>query len=339
MTVTLRDIAKQAGVATGTVSHVLNNNQSVRIGPETRERVSRIASELGYRPNRLAVSLVRQRTQTIGLMVSGLRNPFFVEVLETAEEGALRRGYTVALDAACELRRDIAPQSRLLGWPVDGILQWAVSDHRAGKYVGFGNRDVPVVYMGHAREDDCDYVAFDLYGGTMCGLRHLYDRGRRRIAYLGTANEDVDARFRAYIDFCCEAGMQPVHLGSLLGQTVRWTTQEGMRQAGLTSALRLISDYSGKLPDALFCFNDLLAIGAYHGLRRGGVQVPIDVAIVGFDGIEEARVMDKPLTTVRSPVPELIDRCLTILTDRLSGQALGTFQEVIKCDLVIGETS
>ncbi|MDR3707747.1 MAG: LacI family DNA-binding transcriptional regulator [Capsulimonadaceae bacterium] len=342
MTTTLRDIAKRAGVATGTVSHVLNNNQAVRISPETRHRVAQIATEMGYRPNRLAQSLVRQKTQTIGLLISGLRNPFFVEVLETAEEAALRRGYTVALDTACQLRRDIAQGSRLDGWPVDGILQWTRGDYLVSSYIGLGNRDVPVVYMGDIREDDCDYVTFDLYDGTTQALRHLYAGGRRRIAFMGVANEEEragDPRFSAYLDFCAASGMQPANLSSIYGQTVRFTTQAGMREAGYHTAIRMAIEITGTLPDAVVCLNDLVAIGAYNGLRRSGVAVPDDIAIVGFDGIPETRVLEKPLTTVRSPVPILIERSLSILTGRLAGGTVGKCQEIIPCELIIGETS
>lgn len=330
MPVSLREVAERAGVARGTVSSVLNNRaREARISLDTQERVLRIAKEMGYRPNRLAQGLGRGRTNTIGLMIPGLRNPFFIGIMELAEDRAFRAGYDVLADTAFQLRQSYGVQSKLTGWPVDGMLIWTQPHTTLGDYLGGWTEEVPAVYLGYERADGSDFVAIDRAVGVEQAMDHLRDRGYRRIAYLypWTGLQPTDVRYAIYTDHCARHGQQPerIDLEPLDGSdsqstTVRMNaiTQAGLREAGLKTGLKLAERDPADQPDAVVCHNDLVAVGLYHGLRRSGRHIPDDIAIVGFDGIDEGLYLEKPLTTVVSPSEAVVDAAIDILVDRLN---------------------
>ncbi len=316
MAVSIRDIAHQAGVSTSTVSKVLNGSTEP-IRAQTQERVRRIATELGYHPNRLAQSVARRKTHTIGLMISGLQNPFFVSLLETAESQLLVSGNQILLDAAPSVAGSYSQPSRLNGWPVDGVLMWAFAEQSLSMYLGAQARDIPVVYLGNRRDDDSDWVAFDHYGGGRLAAEHLVTRGYRRIAYLGAFGSGSlrGPRYQAYADVCAEAGL-PIEIFEL--EDVAETCE-----TGLAGGLRLAVLPPEKRPEAVLCVNDVLALGVYHGLRRAGLRVPEDVAVVGFDGIKEGQCEDIPLTTVYASPEKLCREALEILVRRIAGDRQG----------------
>jgi LacI family repressor for deo operon, udp, cdd, tsx, nupC, and nupG len=329
MPVSLREVAARAGVASGTVSSVLNNRSvEARISLQTQERVRRIATEMGYQPNRLAQSLGKGRTNIIGLMIPGLRNPFFINLMELAEERAFQAGYDVLPDMAYQLRSSYEMQGKLKGklsgWPVDGFLIWLPPDQKLSDYLGTWSAERPVVYLGYRRDDDADFVALDREQGVRQLMEHLRERGCRRIAYLypWTDLQPVDSRYVVYCDLCAEMGLKPEQiLLELLDTPTRLSqlTQAGLREAGLKTGLSLASRLAAERPDAVVCHNDFVAIGLFHGLRRGGIDVPNDIAVAGFDGIDEGMYLDKPLTTVVSPSAQIIDVAFDILVRRLDG--------------------
>ncbi len=318
MAVSIREVAARAGVSRGTVSSVLNERTEARIGSQTQERVRRVAQEMGYRPNRLARSLGRRRTDTIGLMIGGLRNPFFLDLMETAEELALAAGYDVLADTAFGLRDPALQASKLAGWPVDGILMWATGDLTLRHFLGGQADGVPVVYLGYPRNDGTSFVALDGYAGARAALEHLAQRGRKHIAYLSRGGSQSgragEARQRAYEDVCRERALPTRFLQMQQPEQVVPATQEGWREGGVATGVALAALPAASRPDAVFCHNDAMALGLYHGLRRGGMRVPEDVAVVGFDGISEGLCLDKPLTTVVSPVREMCETALALLT-------------------------
>lgn len=348
MPVSLREVAARAGVARGTVSSVLNNRAAeMRISQQTQARIRRIAEEMGYRPNRLAQGLGKGRTNVIGLMIPGLRNPFFQTIMENAEERAFQAGYDVLPDSAFQLRASYNVQGKLSGWPVDGILIWVTPDKKLADYLGAWTSDTPVVYMGYARGDGADFVAIDREIGVREVMAHLWARGYKRVAYLypWPDLQPIDARYTTYASVCSEAGRNPEQLFlEKLQPTDRLSliTQAGLREAGLKTGLLLAKRPAGDRPDAIVCHNDLVAIGLFNGLRREGLRVPEDIAVVGFDGIDEAQYLDKPLTTVVSPSQAVVDSAFDILTYRLAqGSAVRVppQQVVLPSTLRIGQTS
>ena len=324
MPVSIRDIATRAGVSRGTVSKVLNGSPET-ISEETKARVRQAVEETGYAPNQLARSLGRRRTDTLGLMISGLQNPFFVEIMEQAERLALDAGYQVLVDAAPSSCGSYGDHGKMRGWPVDGVLMWASAGQRVGDYLGPQATGLPVVYLGHPGGDDRDAVLLDIHGGARMLAEWLHGRGYRRPAfaypYPRQGEGGSDPRYRAYSGFFIEAGLP--------FEQITMARQEETRAAGLETGLALAARAPADRPDVVLCLNDVIAQGVYFGLRRAGLRVPQDMAVVGFDGIEEAQWLDTPLTSVRLPVGEMCRQALDVLARRMAAGASGPTEKIL----------
>jgi Transcriptional regulators len=329
MAVSIRDVAASAEVSVGTVSKVLNDVPS-RISPATRAHIREVAARLGYQPNRLARSLGRRRSDTIGLMVSGLQNPFFADLAETAERVLMEAGYQVFLEAAPSGHGTYTRHSKLRGWPVDGVLIWADAHESTADYLGPAADSLPAVYLGYPRpgEPSADVVAYDLYGGGRLLTEHLLARGhgRRRgllcIAPIRAggvqepgaplpAGEITNARLRAFLDVCRRESVRAEFL-----PLPNW---EETREAGYALGEQIAARPPEERPDAVFCHNDVVAVGFYRALRRAGLKVPGDIAVAGFDDTREARYLDDPLTTVATPAAPMCRTAIDLLLERLRG--------------------
>jgi len=352
MPVSIRDVAEKANVSVGTVSKVLNDVPS-RIPTTTRDHIRQIAESLGYSPNRLARSLGRRRTDTVGLMVSGLKNPFFVDLAETAEELLMEAGYQVFLDAAPSKHGTYQVHAKLRGWPVDGVLMWAEEDDDIAKFLGTGGEGLPVVYLGYPRphEPQSFVVAYDLYGGARSMAEHLIARGHGArgsgLALLGPMTPKQQsqrdgslwnqARARAFRDVCAEHDVA-LELIPLPGFE---ETRESGYEVGRTLAARPLAER----PGAVFCHNDVVAVGVYRALRRAGLRVPEDIAVAGFDDTREARFLDDPLTTVATPAGPMCRRGVELLLKRLRDPAdaetlpASERQVLLPASLVVGGTT
>jgi LacI family transcriptional regulator len=338
MAVSLKQVAERAGVSGATVSRVLNGKELDRIPIETRERIMRIAQELDYRPNRFARILRDGRTGTVGLMVSGLTNPFFVEVLEAAERYLIEADYQVVQDAAPSVRGTYQHHGKLQDWPVDGVIMWAYADQTLGTFLGSRAQGVPVVYLGYDRNDGTDNVYFDYYEATYTLMRNVVDRGYRNLCfvcphdYRGLPRDKMDGRGAAFFDVCEASGVEQSYY-------VIPDHQE-TRTAGREAGLAIGAMPAAERPRVLICHNDVLACGIYHGLRRSGLRIPEDIAITGFDGTEEGQCLDRPLTTVLTPAEELCRHACDILLRRMQGKPENQGEKVkVSARLLVGETT
>jgi LacI family transcriptional regulator len=334
--VSLVDVAHRAGVSVGTVSHVLNGRVAARIAPETQARVRQAAEEMGYRPNVFARSLLGKQTKTWSLILGGLVNPFFVGVAKAIQRAAGDAGYRIVLNPTLYETGEHPDCVTGTTWPVDGVLVWGRTEQDLVHYLGAQAWTLPVVYLGYEGRDPVESVGFDLYGGALLALEHLVGVGCRRIAYVlpgdqGNCRAD-EPRRQAYETVCRESGLHPELLlvGSDLSSCL----------AGLHAGVELAGRPVYNRPDAVFCFNDALAIGVYHGIRRAGLHVPKDIGIVGFDGIEEGQCLDQPLTKVSTPAQPLAEAAVALLLRRLAGDR-ETYPEriIIPTALICGKTT
>lgn len=334
--ISIREVAARAGVSTGTVSHVLNNNTAARIAAATQDRVRSVAREMGYRPNRYARSLGRRKTDTIGLLISGLRNPFFVELLENAEYAALSAGYSVLLDTAPSVQGTYKVHAPLRSaLPVDGVLVWSWNTQIASEFLGAQADSLPLVYIGSQRSDVSDWVTFDYEHGGRIAATHLIERGYRHIVYIAPYDYDRrekhEPRFQGCQSVCDAAGVSL----SLLA-----TQGEETRRAGLRIAEQLAAMEKGSRPDAVLCHNDVLAIGVYNGLIRAGLRVPTDIAVIGFDGIEEGDELPQSLSTIRTDTAELSRAAIALLHRRIEENTVGVPEHIIILPtLTVGRTT
>jgi DNA-binding LacI/PurR family transcriptional regulator len=345
MAVSIRHVAERAGVSLGTVSKVLNNSEHAQIAQVTRQRVRSAAQELGYRPNPLARSLGRQRTDTIGLMLSDLRNPFFLEVLELSERMVHDAGYQVLLDVNPAKYSAYHELGKISGWLVDGVLMWATPDVSLSQHLGDRAQDIPVVYLGHLREDGSDAVAMDLYGAGVQAARHLLERGYKKPCFMSTfPAEDFlhpghdrpgwrNNQMPAYLDVCREAGIKPEVINVGVHRTPYASFQAGLEIGRRPAASR---------PDAIICRNDWMALYVCNAIVQCGLRIPDDIALIGFDGLEEgACIPNGPLTTVKMPIDALCSASLEILLKRMDGAdtSMPPQQVLIPMELVPGRTT
>lgn len=338
--VSIDDVAKEAGVSRGTVSHVLNGNEQARIAKATQERVWQVVKRMGYQPNRMARSLGRRRTDTIGLIVYGLLNPFYLHLQEAIEAVALSNNLHLFSDTSTPLPVTNDHQAKLRGWPMDGVIMWANASQTIRDYFGRQTDGLHVVYLsGEPRNDLGDVVYFDVYKGAKEAMKHLLAKGHRRIAYVypypWIDEQPGEPRRKAYTEACIASGIELKML--LMSRHIE------SRRAGMEMGLTLAEMPSSTRPTALLCFNDCVAEGVLFGLRRHGLRIPDDVAIVGFDGIEESQYLDIPLTTVMLPAAKMGQEALRVLIRRINSDgavsADSTESLAIATELLVGKTT
>ena len=292
----IEDVAARAKVSVGTVSNVLNRPHAV--AAKTRDRVLAAIAALGYRPNEAARSLAAGRSRTIGLVVPDVTNPFFADLARGAEEVADGRDIVVMLYNSGEsTEREERYFARLETQRVQGVL---VSPAReAGTAVDdLVRRGTPVTLLdrGSGRHGLCG-VSVDDHAGGRLAAGHLTGTGRRRLAYAGGPLSMPQAAARL-------AGAREVARAA--GATIEVIETRGVTVAEGRAAGTTIADRSpADRPDAVFCANDLLALGMLQAVTRRGLRVPADLAIVGYDDIDYAAAAAVPLTSVRQPRAEL----------------------------------
>ena len=335
MSVSIRDVAKEAGVSLATVSKVLNSRAGSRIASSTQTRVRETAALLGYLPNKFAQSMAVRRTNTVALLISGLQNPFFLHILEESEKLLMAGGYQAIVDAAPSVNGTYVSHGKMSGWPVDGVLMWAGVNQKATDILGAPATELPVVYLGYPREDDSSWVAFDLYQGGALAADFLISKGHTDIGFIHPWDTNQMSRFPAYSGFADRCRKVDVRLRTF--GTVR---QEETQRSGRETGLLVASMPPETRPKAIFCHNDVIAIGVYHCLIRGGVRVPEDIALIGFDGTEEGQCLDKPLTSVLTPVDVFCRHAVDVLMNRLAGTVeLSPDRILVPAELLIGETA
>jgi len=289
MSVSIKDIAKAAGVSPSTVSRALSDHP--RISLETKERIRRLAAEMGYSPSAVARSLVTQRTSIIGLAVAWVSDPFLARLVHGIEDTALEHGYTVILSSfygAPEREKEVL--SALRERRVDGIIVES-SCIDAGHRPFLAQFGLPTVLIN--RPEYIYSVCTDNLHGGRLATDYLLDLGHSRIGYIAAERgrrTNLD-RLEAYKKALQGRGIAFDPALVVLG--------DGYARGGKEAMSRLLALPSP--PTAVFCYNDLTAIGAALAVREAGLQVPDDISLVGFDDIELAPYFHPPLTTVRQP--------------------------------------
>ncbi len=288
MRVTIREVAREAGVSVATVSRVLNDS-----GPasaETVRRIREVAARLRYTPNEAARSLIRSRTQTIGVLLPDLHGAFFSEVIRGVDQRARQAGFHLLVSSFHDDPREMEAALHAMRGRVDGLVVMAPDVATRALLAELSNELVAVLLNPPTADGSCSSVHVDNVGGARAMVRHLVRLGRRRIAMITgeERNHDARERRRGY-----RAALRAARLPVLpeLEAAGDFTEPSGYAAAQALLALR-------KRPDAIFAANDAMAVGALSALRDAGVRVPEDVALVGFDDIPIARDLTPPLTSV-----------------------------------------
>ncbi|KOG87226.1 LacI family DNA-binding transcriptional regulator [Streptomyces varsoviensis] len=310
MRVSLKDVAEHAGVSIKTVSNVVNNHPHVT--PAMRSRVQRTIDELGYRPNLAARHLRKGRTGIIALAVPELGNPYFAELAGAVIDAAAEHDVTVLLDhTQGDREQEILVSQGFRERVIDGLILSPLE--LEAEDLGGRDGDVPLVLLGEREYDlPYDHIAIDNVAAARTAVRHLLGRGRTRIVYLGartdSANRPAHLRLDGWRAELTAAGLPAPD--ELVGETTGWDRDDG------AYAMARILD-SGVRPDAVFAYNDLVAIGAMRVLHERGLRVPWDVAVVGFDDIAEGRFGAVTLTTISPDKPAIARLAVRSLLHRL----------------------
>jgi DNA-binding LacI/PurR family transcriptional regulator len=326
-TVTIRDVARAANVSISTVSHVLSGKRPT--SGATRERVEDVIRRLGYRPNRVAQSLVWRRPFALGLIIPDIRNPYFPAFALGAEERVRERGYTLVLGNS-----EYDPERE------ESYLELVRSQQLAGAIYCLGDEMSPIlaqiqqaveeglpVVLVHSPMASVPTVCADNRQGGRLAAQHLLGLGHRQIGIISALplDEGMADREGGFLDVLRESGMAvdrsavPSMYGNHQIEGGRQATTELFEHApGLT---------------AIFVLNDLMALGALEAVRASGRRVPDDVSVVGFDDIPFAALANPPLTTVGQPIRQLGERAadllLRVIDDGMEPQDASTQPNVL----------
>ncbi len=290
---TIKEVAKAAGVSTQTVSRVINERPDV--ASETRERILRTISELGYQPSALARSLIQQRSYTLGVVTAGLKHTGPSRTLNGITSAAEEAGYSLLLK---ELPRydaeDVVPIFQaLLSRHVDGII-WAVPE--VGENRNWVNQQsldlkIPIVYLTMEPKQNISTASIDNYLGGRMAMSHLLEQGYGRIGHISGPMDWWEARQRraAWKDALNESGFG--------AQDAHWTEGNWSSASGAQAIEKLFGQYPEM--DAVFVGNDQMALAVIQVACQKGLRIPEDLGIVGFDNIPESAFFYPPLTTVQ----------------------------------------
>lgn len=330
----MKDVAKLAVVSPRTVSNVVNGYEHV--SDKVRARVLAAIDELEYRPNLLARNLRTGRTHMLALIIPEIDVPYFSELARDVIDVAAEAGYRVMID---QTAHDHERERELLvgndrNMLFDGILfsplvtQSEISEMDQAT-------TLPLVLLGeHSFNGRFDHIAIDNERAAHDATKHLIDRGRRRIAAIGDQPlEDYQTprqRTAGYLSALADAGVAPDP--ALIVAAARYH-----RVDGYEAAARLLA--RAERPDAIFCYSDLLAMGAMRAVRDAGLRIPEDVAIVGIDDIEEGRFANPSLTTVSIDKGHIAAASVHRLIERIDSPDLPAVQIVVPHSLVVRDSS
>ena len=322
---TIKDIARLSGVSITTVSRVLNDRPDV--SQESRRRVLDVIESTNYIPNNSARDLVKTKSDTIGLVVRGISNPFYTDIIRSVEAAITAGGYTMVMQQIAsnedELKRAaiMEREKRLRGLVLlGGRFDYSTADLALLNVpfvcCSFGN------HYGTLEHGDYSSVSIADMETAYRATRYLIDNGHRRIAALITCPDDhsiSQLRYEGYKKALTEAGITP---GDTLAICTDSFNIQGAYQA-MNRALDAGMDFT-----AVFAISDNMAIGAMRSLREHGRTVPNDCSVIAIDGIEVSDYIDPPLTTLCQPMEEMGCRSMEILLDMIEGRS-GNRHEVL----------
>lgn len=322
---TIKDIAKVANVSYATVSRALSG--SSEIGEDTRKRVLKICEEMGYTTNYAAQSMVLKRTKLLGLIVTGIDNPFMSELAYHVELRTREMGYNLML---CNSSHDMAMEKHvfklLLGRQVDGII---LMPCHADSYTSLKDyiSVVPTVFMGeNLRDLPESYVSVDNYRGMYIGTEYLYSLGHRDILYFGRRKNSVTHQLRAdgYTDACKALKIKPQIYNS------------GYPFSSISAGYQLAKQLFQKplKHTAIFAAADSMALGLLGAAEEAGIDIPKTLSVLGFDNIAYAGLPKINLTTIEQPKKSMGALAVDMVLEKISNPSVGYSHRILAPSLI-----
>ena len=322
--VTLKDVAKAAGVSYATVSRALSG--SSQIGNETRERVLKLCDEMGYTTNFVARSMVTKRTNLIGLVVPSVDNQFMSELAYHAEVSARSHGYNIMLcDSGPDLRQEKTVVKLLLGRQVDGILIVPQSSRSYESLKPYLDQTPTVFLSENLRDQPQSYVAVDNSRGNYLGTQYLYGLGHRDILYFGQRQSTThQLRAEGYLKACQELGLAPRYFNS---EYTRSSIQGGYQLA--KELFQKPLDYT-----AIFASTDSNALGVLTAADELGIDIPGRLSLIGFDNISATALSRIDLTTIDQPKKAMAVQAVDMLRDKIEHGTQGYVHQILLPTLI-----
>lgn len=309
MSVSIKDIARAAGVSPSTVSRALHDHP--RISQETKDQIRQLAHELGYTPSLLARSLVTRHTATIGMVITTASDPFLARLVQGVEETAERNGYSVFLGSSYrDAERELEVVRSFHERRASGVI--VTGSQIDDDYLHLCDQfALPIVLTNCRTYPYSVYV--DKVSGARQAVEHLLQLGHQRVAFIGgkRSHRSRLERLTGYRQVLEETGI-PLDDSFVLDG-------EGTLASGIMAAGQILA--MSQPPTAIFCFNDLTAIGVIRGLNQANAEVPRDCSVVGFDDLEMASYYCPPLTTVHQPTHQLGQCAINMLLKLIRGES------------------
>lgn len=323
---TIRDVAELAGVSVATVSRTLQ--QPERVSPKTRTKVMSAVTEVGYKPNLMAVKFRSGKTFNLVVLVPTVANIFFSRVISGMQTAAAERGYSLLLGNTlghAELEENYAKLVQTS--QADGLIQLRAHNPFTPENTP-SNTLLPMVNACEIQDGiPCPVVTLDNRAAARAITEHLVSLGHRRIAFIKgpEGSPFTQERLAGYRD-------------ALSGAGIEWDDSllfDGhfTLHSGLDAAQQILQQKT--LPSAVFCANDETAIGAIQGFKQAGLSIPNDISVAGFDDISFAEFCDPPLTTIAQPAEEFGRTAVTLLVDVLDGKITKAPKVIMPHELII----
>lgn len=313
MKLTIKDVARAAGVSVATASMALNDRDGVR--ETTKAKVRRVAREMNYVPDYSARSLVMQDSNCIGLMIPEIQNPFYSAIVDHITRIIEERGFTLILGITNSNSRQEEEYVRMfLSRRVQGVIVVPMlADHpETGHLDLLRAADVPIVFCTE-RYDDCNepLVMCDFASGQYDATKYLIDKGLKDFWFVSTSMDTQFAhlRYEGFAWAMKEANIDINPDRVMLLETPRY-------DKAYAATDRIIDD----LPEAVICINDIMAMAIMKRMAERGLNIPNDISVVGFDDIMFSELVSPPLTTVRQPVQEICEKTVEILEAKLNAE-------------------
>ena len=324
----VKDVAQLAGVSTATVSRVLSDKPYV--SDEVRQRVLQAVEALDYRPNRVARSLRIQKTSTIGLIVSDIRNPFFTDISRSVEDYAHLNDYTVFL---CNTDENPEKEKIYLDLMdaenVAGIIL-SPTRHTAQVFSKVYRSDIPVVIIDRrVSQPELDHVLIDNIEAAQKLVNHLIEDGHKRIAGIfGVASTTGAERREGYLRALKQNEIKPIPELSMF--------VEAKEEAGCEAVLKLLN--LSQPPDAIFTTNSLLTAGALRAIRQKNLSIPNEIAIAGFDETRWTTLIVPPVTVIAQPTQEIGQTAAELLINRIKDPKRPFREVTLKGQLIVRQS-
>jgi LacI family transcriptional regulator len=324
--VTIQDVAQAAGVSRQTVSRAINNRDEISV--ETRTRIMAIVEQMGYRPSSIARGLATQHTRTLGLVIPDVANPFFSEVARGAEHAAYAEGYTVFLCNTDENpQRELAILQLLEEQRVDGVVLCSSRLDEEALRAMLTRHPTVVLVNRQLEVSEVSTVLLEDKLGAQLLTQHLIDTGHQAIGFLAGPRASMSGSKRA-------EGYFATLTASALTHDPGWIHSCAPTVQGGHEAAQTLLIQHPELT-ALFCYNDLVAIGTLKACADLGRTVPDDLAIVGFDDIPLAALVTPPLTTCRVPRYEVGAQAMRLLLDHINGCTDACTEIILSPELIV----